>query len=67
MKTRRDRSPKFRGADYSAPLPKPPRRPLRLVTVLKVIGVLVLLAMLWETLPSECKTRSVEVPRHCVD
>lgn len=62
----RSRAPKFKGADSSAPLPKP-QRSLRLVTVLKVLGVLVLLALLWGTLPQECKTTKTEVPRYCVD
>lgn len=34
---------------------------------LKVLGVLVFLALLWETLPQECKTTKTEVPRYCVD
>ena len=45
------------------------RRTPRLSTVLKVIGVLLLLAALWYTSPSrlfpEC--RGDEVPRYCVD
>lgn len=67
--TRRDlrnRAPKFKGVDSSAPLPKQ-RRALRLGALLKVLGVLVLLALLWETLPQECKTTKTEVPRYCVD
>ncbi len=62
----RNRTPKFKGFDSSKPLLKP-QRSLRLVTVLKVLGVLVLLALLWETLPQECKTTKTEVPRYCVD
>lgn len=62
----RNRAPKFKGSDPSKPYPKP-KRSLRLVTVLKVLGVLVLLALLWETLPQECKTTKTEVPRYCVD
>ena len=62
----RSRAPKFKGFDSSKPLPKP-QRSLRLVTVLKALGVLVLLALLWETLPQECKTTKTEVPRYCVD
>lgn len=62
----RSRAPKFKGFDSSKPLPKP-KRSLRLVTVLKGLGVLVLLALLWETLPQECKTTKTEVPRYCVD
>lgn len=62
----RNRTPKFKGFDSSKPLPKP-RRGLKLTTALKVIGVLVLLALLWETLPQECKTTKTEVPRYCVD
>lgn len=62
----RNRAPKFKGSDPSKPLPKP-KRSLRLGTVLTVLGVLVLLALLWETLPQECKTTKTEVPRYCVD
>lgn len=62
----RNRTPKFKGVDSSTPLPKP-QRSLRLVTVLAALGVLVLLALLWETLPQECKTTKTEVPRYCVD
>ncbi len=62
----RNRTPKFKGFESSKPLRKP-QRSLRLVTVLKVLGVLVLLALLWETLPQECKTTKTEVPRYCVD
>lgn len=62
----RNRAPEFKGIDSSKPLPKQ-RRALRLVTLLKVLGVLVLLALLWETLPRECKTTKTEVPRYCVD
>ena len=54
----RNRAPKFKK-----------RRTLRLSTVLKVIGVLLLLAALWYTSPSrlfpEC--RGDDVPRYCVD
>ena len=54
----RNRAPKFKA-----------RRALKLSTVLKALGILVLLAALWETSPSrlfpEC--RGNEVPRHCVD
>lgn len=64
----RNRAPKFKGSDPSEPLPKK-RRALKLSTVLKVLGVLLLLAALWETSPSrlfpEC--RGNEVPRYCVD
>lgn len=64
----RNREPKFRGVDTSEPCPKhKPRRKLRLTTVLQVLVVLVLLALLWETLPQECKTTKTEVPRYCVD
>lgn len=62
----RNRAPKSKGVDSSTPLPKQ-RRALRLGTLLKVLGVLVLLALLWETLPQECKTTKTEVPRYCVD
>lgn len=45
------------------------RRALKLSTVLKVLGVLLLLAALWHTSPTrlfpEC--RGNEVPRYCVD
>ena len=64
----RNRAPKFRGADFTAPLPKA-RWSLKLTTVLKVVAVLALLALLWETRPSavfpDCG--GTEVPRHCVD
>ena len=64
----RNRAPKFRCASTSAPHPKK-RRALKLSTVLKALGILVLLVLLWETLPSrlfpEC--RGNEVPRYCVD
>ena len=64
----RNRYPEFRGVDTSKPWPKP-RRTIKLSTVLKVLGVLLLLAALWATSPSrlfpEC--RGNEVPRHCVD
>lgn len=64
----RNRAPKFKGlgAAHQAPYPKP-RRSLKPTTVLKVVSVLVLLALLWETLPSECRTTRTEVPRYCVD
>ena len=62
----RNRAPKFKGVDSSTPLPKQ-RRALRLGTLLKVLAALVLLALLWETLPQECKTTKTEVPRYCVD
>lgn len=62
----RNRAPSSKGFDSSKPLPKQ-RRALRLGTLLKVLGVLVLLALLWETLPQECKTTKTEVPRYCVD
>lgn len=62
----RNRAPKFKGVDLSTPLPKP-KRSLRLGTLLKVLAALVLLALLWETLPQECKTTKTEVPRYCVD
>ena len=43
---------------------------LKLSTVLKVLGVLLLLAALWATSPSrlfpEC-SRGTDVPRYCVD
>lgn len=64
----RNRAPKFKAADTRQPWPKK-RRTLRLSTVLKVLGVLLLLAALWHTSPSrlfpEC--RGNEVPRYCVD
>lgn len=65
----RNRNPKFKCADTSKPYPKV-RRTLKLSTVLKVLAVLVLLALLWETSPSrlfpEC-SRGTDVPRYCVD
>ena len=45
----RNRYPEFRGVDTSKPWPKP-RRTITLSTVLKALGILVLLALLWETL-----------------
>lgn len=64
----RNRVPEFKGSDPSEPLPKA-RRALKLSTVLKALGILVLLALLWETSPSrlfpEC--RGDQVPRYCVD
>lgn len=64
----RNRAPKFKGSDPSEPLPKK-RRALKLSTVPKVLAVLVLLALLWETSPSrlfpECQ--GTKIPRHCVD
>ena len=64
----RNRAPKSQGADSSAPYPKP-QRSLRLSTVLKVLGVLLLLALLYETSLSrthpEC--RGDQAPRYCVD
>ena len=42
---------------------------MKLSTVLKALGILVLLVLLWETSPSrlfpEC--RGNDVPRYCVD
>jgi len=65
----RNRAPKFKCVDTSRPYPKV-RRTLKLSTVLKVLAVLVLLALLWETSPSrlfpEC-SRGTDVPRYCVD
>ena len=46
----RNREPKFQFASTSEPRPKK-RRALKLSTVLKVLGILALLATLWETLP----------------
>ena len=64
----RNRAPEFRGVDTSKPWPKPCCT-IKLSIVLKVLGVLLLLAALWATSPSrlfpEC--RGNEVPRHCVD
>ena len=64
----RNRYPEFRGVDASKPWPKP-RRTITLSTVLKALGALLLLVLLWETLPSrlfpEC--RGNKVPRYCVD
>lgn len=65
----RNRYPEFRGVGTSKPWPKA-RRALKLSTVLKALGILVLLVLLWETLPSrlfpECP-RGTDVSRHCVD
>ena len=44
----RNRAPEFRGVDTSKPWPKP-RRTIKLSTVLKALGILVLLVLLWET------------------
>ena len=64
----RNRAPKFRGAGEPAPRPKARRR-IKLSTVLKVLGILALLAALWYTSPTrlfpEC--RGNDVPRYCVD
>lgn len=65
----RNRTPEFRGVDTSKPWPKP-RRTITLSTVLKALGILVLLVLLWETLPSRLfpeGPRGTDVPRHCVD
>ena len=64
----RNHAPKFRGASTSKPYPKA-RRVLKLSTVLKALGILVLLVLLWETSPSKLfpECRGNEVPRHCVD
>ncbi len=69
MKRLRNRAPKFKAVDTRQPWPKKRRTP-RIITVLKVIGVtLLLLAALWYTSPTrlfpEC--RGNEVPRYCVD
>lgn len=65
----RNREPKFQGAGKPAPWTKA-RSTLKLSTVLKVLGVLLLLAALWETAPSRnlpgC-SRGNDVPRYCVD
>lgn len=42
-------------------------RTSKLTTVLVALAVLVLLTLLWETLPEECKTTETDVPRYCVD
>lgn len=64
----RNRTPKFRGVNTTEPYPKPKRaRRFDLVTTILVVVILVLLALLWETLPQECKTTKTEVPRYCVD
>lgn len=48
----RNRYPEFRGERlWPAPRPKA-RRALKLSTVLKALGILMLLVLLWETLPS---------------
>lgn len=65
----RNRIPKFKAVDTWQPWPKK-RRIRRLITALKVIGViLLLLAALWYTSPTrlfpEC--RGDDVPRYCVD
>ena len=64
----RNRTPKFRGVHTTEPYQKPkPKRSPRFGTALVVLGILALLALLWETLPQECKTIKTEVPRYCVD
>ena len=64
----RNRYPEFRCASTSKPWPKA-RRALKLSTVLKALGILVLLALLWEASPSrlfpECRCN--DVPRYHVD
>ena len=69
--TRRDlrnRAPKFKGVDSSTPLPKPKRaRRFDLGTTIWLVVLLAVLALLWETLPQECKTTKTEVPRYCVE
>ena len=66
----RNRYPEFRGECFlPAPRPKA-RRALKLSTVLKALGILVLLALLWEASPSRLfpeYPRGTDVPRHCVD
>ena len=64
----RNRAPKFRGAGTPKPYSKA-RHALKLSTVLKALGILVLLLLLWETSPSKLfpECRGNEVPRHCVD
>ena len=64
----RNRTPKFQCANTSKPHPKK-RRGLRLSTVLKVVAVLLLLVVLWETSPSKLfpEWRGNAVPRYCVD
>lgn len=65
----RNRAPKFKVVDTQRPWPKERRTP-RIITVLKVIGVaLLLFAALWYTNPvrlfPECQ--GDDVPRNCVD
>ena len=65
----RNRYPEFRGVDISKPWPKP-RRTIKLSTVLKALGILVLLVLLWETAPSRLfpeGSRGTDVPRYYVD
>ena len=66
----RNRTPKFRGVDTTEPYPKPKRaRRFDLGTTIWVVVLLAVLALLWETRPSnyfpEC--RAASVPRYCVD
>lgn len=66
----RNRAPKFKVVDTWQPWPKKQRRIRRIITVLKVIGVtLLLFAALWYTNPvrlfPECQ--GDDVPRNCVD
>ena len=66
----RNRTPEFRGVyPSSKPWPKP-RRTIKLSTVLKALGILVLLVLLWETLPSRLfpeGSRGTDVPRYYVN
>lgn len=65
----RNRAPKFKGVDFTAPLPKA-RWSLKLTTVLKGLatGALLLaaLAYLWET-QKECEALHGPNSRLCVD
>lgn len=65
----RNHYPEFRGVDTSKPWPKP-RRTITLSTVLKALGILVLLALLWEASPSRLfpeGSRGTDVSRYHVD
>ena len=65
----RNRNPEFRGVSLPVLRPKA-RRALKLSTVLKALGILVLLVLLWETAPSRLfpeGSRGTDVPRYYVD
>lgn len=66
MKTDRTNDQRFKGHDPRAPLPSN-NKPQRASRAVLVFIVLVILGLLYQTLPPECKTLGGSVPRHCVD